>query len=115
MGNKGDNNQSKPFYPSLKPIKNSVVPKSRNTPRQPKAEAFIKVPVVLGETTVQIDMDACIHFPEPVLEIKEVNKKLKLTQCRLLLPTNKLFIKGFVRKNIQYATPKSTSKSTSRN
>lgn len=69
-GNKGDNNQSKPFYPSLKPIKNLVVPESRNTPRQPKAiqEDFIKVPVVLGETTVQIDMDACIHFPKPVLD-----------------------------------------------
>ena len=39
-------------------------------------------------------------------------------QCRLLLPTNKLFVKGFVRKNIQYASPskeihESTHKSVS--
>lgn len=100
---------AKPFYP--KPgEKNSVVPRSKNKPRQPKTikNAIIKVPVVLGETTVQIDMTAKIDFPEPVLEIKEVKKNFKLTQCRLLLPTNKLFIKGFVRKNIQYATPKSS-------
>ncbi|UOE53079.1 DUF3794 domain-containing protein [Bacillus sp. CMF12] len=75
-----------------------------------------KVPVVLAELTLQINVDAVITFPEPVLEIKDIKKHVKLTQCRLLLPTNKLFIKGFVRKNIQYASPSpeiepSTSKS----
>ncbi|WP_028782493.1 CsxC family protein [Thalassobacillus devorans] len=64
-----------------------------------------KVPVVLAELTIQVDMNASITFPEPVLEIKDVKKRVKITQCRLLLPTNKLFIKGFVRKNIQYASP----------
>ncbi|KML36123.1 MULTISPECIES: CsxC family protein [Cytobacillus] len=64
-----------------------------------------KVPVVLAELTLQLNIDALITFPEPVLEIKDVKKSVKLTQCRLLLPTNKLFIKGFVRKNIQYASP----------
>jgi hypothetical protein len=64
-----------------------------------------KVPVVLAELTLQVHADTTISFPEPVLEIKDIKKRLKLTQCRLLLPTNKLFIKGFVRKNIQYASP----------
>ena len=64
-----------------------------------------KVPVVLAELTIQINVDAVIQFPEPVLEIKDIKKHIKLTQCRLLLPTNKLFVKGFVRKNIQYASP----------
>lgn len=64
-----------------------------------------KVPVVLAELLLQINVDAIIEFPEPVLEIKDIKKQVKLTQCRLLLPTNKLFIKGFVRKNIQYASP----------
>ncbi|WP_442599213.1 CsxC family protein [Neobacillus sp. D3-1R] len=64
-----------------------------------------KVPVVLAELTLQANVDTNITFPEPVLEIKDIKKRLKITQCRLLLPTNKLFIKGFVRKNIQYATP----------
>ncbi|MFG6117171.1 CsxC family protein [Halobacillus sp. MO56] len=64
-----------------------------------------KVPVVLAELNIQVDMNAEITFPEPVLEIKDVKKRVKITQCRLLLPSDKLFIKGFVRKNIQYASP----------
>lgn len=80
------------------------------TPEIINANPYIKVPVVLGETTIQIDLDSIIEFPEPVLEIKQIKKNLKLVQCRLLLPTNKLFLKGFIRKNIQYATPKEGGK-----
>lgn len=95
---------SQPYYPGQK---NTILPRSNNKKVQPEAvrEAFVKVPVVLGEQTVQLDLTARIDFPEPVLEIKDVKKNIKITQCRLLLPTNKLFLKGFVRKNIQYATP----------
>ncbi|QAS52218.1 CsxC family protein [Halobacillus litoralis] len=64
-----------------------------------------KVPVVLSELNIQVNINETITFPEPVLEIKDIKKRVNLTQCRLLLPTNKLFIKGFVRKNIQYASP----------
>ncbi|GKU80707.1 CsxC family protein [Niallia sp. NCCP-28] len=74
-----------------------------------------KIPVVLAELTLQVNLDAFIDFPEPVLEIKDVKKHIKLTQCRLLLPTNKLFVKGYVRKNIQYASPsKEIDQSTAR-
>ncbi|MBN8235703.1 DUF3794 domain-containing protein [Halobacillus kuroshimensis] len=64
-----------------------------------------KVPVVLAELKLQIHVSETITFPEPVLEIKDIKKRVHLTQCRLLLPSKKLFIKGFVRKNIQYASP----------
>lgn len=109
---KGDSKPSQPYFPAVKPEKNTVLPGVPNKPIHPRAiqKAYVKVPVVLGETKVQIDMDAKIDFPEPVLEIKEIKKHLKLTQCRLLLPTNKLFLKGFVRKNIQYATPFSSTR-----
>ncbi|MEH7117998.1 DUF3794 domain-containing protein [Neobacillus vireti] len=79
-----------------------------NKPHKPQlslGKIITKVPVVLAELTLQVNIDAFIDFPEPVLEIKDIKKHVKLTQCRLLLPTNKLFVKGFVRKNIQYATP----------
>ncbi|MBS4174269.1 CsxC family protein [Bacillus sp. FJAT-49736] len=91
-----------------KVVHSSVQQEASNRPVQPRvinAHPFMKVPVVLGEQTVQIDLDSIIKFPEPVLEIKKIRKNIKLVQCRLLLPTNKLFLKGFVRKNIQYATP----------
>ncbi|MBU8907400.1 DUF3794 domain-containing protein [Desertibacillus haloalkaliphilus] len=115
-GHKKVNNDYAPppyFKHQPKKRKNAVLPEASNREMEPEiavGKAFVKVPVVLAEDTVQIDMNAKIDFPEPVLEIKEVKKNLKVTQCRLLLPTNKLFIKGFVRKNIQYATPTHGSK-----
>lgn len=87
---------------------NSSLHSCENKPHRPHVsigKMVTKVPVVLAELTVQVNMDALIKFPEPVLEIKDIKKRIKLTQCRLLLPTDKLFIKGFVRKNIQYASP----------
>ena len=74
--------------------------------------AVVKVPVVLAELQVQINVDSIISLPEPALEIKDIRKNLKVTQCMLLQDTNMLFIKGFVRKNIDYATRGSCANST---
>lgn len=63
-----------------------------------------KIPVVLAELTLQVNVDSIIELPEFAYEIKDIKKHLKITQCLLLQNTNMLFIKGFVRKNIQYAT-----------
>ncbi|MGO4886834.1 CsxC family protein [Anaerobacillus sp. MEB173] len=93
--------------------KNAISPKVNNHPVEPDVtigKSTAKVPVVLAETVVQLDLNSMIEFPEPVLEIKDIKKNLKITQCRLLIPTNKLFLSGFVRKNIQYATPKYSKK-----
>ena len=72
----------------------------------PIRNAVAKIPVVLAELTLQINVDAMINLPEPAIEIKRIGKRLKVIQCRLLQNTNKLFIKGFVRKNIEYSTRK---------
>lgn len=63
-----------------------------------------KLPVTLAELDVRFFVNARIDLPEPALEIKDIKKNLKITQCMLLQPTNMLFIKGFVRKNIDYST-----------
>jgi hypothetical protein len=107
---KGSEHPAPPYF-NYKPMKqkNALSPKVGNRPVDPDVitgKATVKVPVVLAETVVQLDLNPTIKFPEPVLEIKSIKKNLKITQCRLLLPTNKLFLAGFVRKNIQYATPK---------
>lgn len=62
------------------------------------------LPVTLAELAVRFFVSATIDLPEPALEIKAIKKNLKITQCMLLQPTNMLFIKGFVRKNIDYST-----------
>lgn len=64
-----------------------------------------RVPVVLAEARVITSVSTVIHFPSPVLEIKRIKKNVKLVQCHLLPGTNRLFLEGFVRKNIQFATP----------
>lgn len=63
-----------------------------------------KLPVVLADLTVRFFVNATINLPEPVLEIRSIRKKLKITQCMLLQPSNVLFIKGFVRKSLDYTT-----------
>lgn len=63
-----------------------------------------KIPVVLAEFTLQVNVSSFIKLPEAALEIKDIKKRLKIVQCRLLQNTNVLFIKGFVRKNIDYST-----------
>lgn len=102
-----------------------------------KKRVIAKIPVVLAEIDVQIDVLSTITLPEEALEIKQITKKLKLTQCRLLqaFPKKnrdkdwerdaedwenesddwgkpdkhkkklkfKLFIEGFVRKNIEFS------------
>lgn len=63
-----------------------------------------KVPVVIAEFTVQIDNESKIRLCEQAIEIKRIRKNVFLTQCRLISKTGKVFISGFVRKNIEYAT-----------
>ncbi|MBU3188023.1 hypothetical protein K9O30_00250 [Clostridium bowmanii] len=74
----------------------------------------VKVPVVLAQKNIQIDVESEIKLKEPFYEIKRIKKTVFLTQCKLLplsgriidgVPvTGKLFISGYVRKNIEYAT-----------
>ncbi|MBU9723602.1 MULTISPECIES: CsxC family protein [Bacillaceae] len=100
--------------PKAEKIEKEIIKKPLKKPvTKPKVhheDTHVKVPVVLGEENVQIDLTTKINFPDPVLEIKDIKKNIKVTQCRLLLPTKKLFLKGFIRKNIQYATPVEGSK-----
>ncbi|KAB3531577.1 hypothetical protein F8153_05225 [Alkaliphilus serpentinus] len=79
---------------------NTPVPINANT-----AGAVAKLPVVLAELNVQFNVSSTIKLPELALDIKRIRKTLKITQCLLLQDTNVLFIKGFVRKNIEYSTP----------
>lgn len=78
----------------------------------------LKVPVVIAERTIQVVAEADIPLNPPASEIKRVLKDVILTQCKLvpvefapIAGTNfvnvtraKLFIEGFIRKNIEYAT-----------
>lgn len=75
-----------------------------------KGPLVVKVPVVLAQIKVQIDTESEIRLDEPALEIKRIRKNLRLTQCKLVPRAKKLFLAGFVRKNIEFATVKCSNK-----
>lgn len=68
-----------------------------------------KVPKVLAEFIIQIDSESVIRLNEPSYEIKRIEKQVFLTQCRYIPPTDKVFIQGYIRKNIEYAVKSCTS------
>lgn len=71
-----------------------------------------KVPVVLADCKIQIDVEAEIHLDEPAFDIKTVDKKVCITQCHVVPHSNKLFLAGYVQKNIQYSTVRCANKSS---
>ena len=99
-------------------ISSQTLPLSSGTTITPMGRSgpiVAKIPVVLGEREIQIDVEAVFKLNEPFFEIKRIKKNVYLTQCKLLprsgviapdgtLVSGKLFISGFVRKNIEYAT-----------
>ncbi|WP_373368717.1 CsxC family protein [Clostridium weizhouense] len=83
----------------------------------PAGPVFLKLPVVLAETNITIPVEATITLDQAAIEIKRIKKNVFLTQSRLIpfsstdaTPnTGILFIAGFIRKNIEYATQTCTA------
>jgi len=83
-------------------------------PHQPT----LKIPVVLTEQTLQIVVESDITLTPAATEIKRVTKNVFLEQVKLVpvefqaiknsdfffVTKAKLFVSGFIRKNIEYAT-----------
>jgi hypothetical protein len=68
-----------------------------------------KIPVVLAEAEISIPIMAELKLEDKAIEIKRIKKNVYVTQCHLL-PTEHcdtkgtLFLEGFIRKNVEYAT-----------
>lgn len=91
-----------------------------NTAAEPivTVNPLIKVPVVLAERTLQIVVETDVPLDPPASEIKRVLKNVFLTQGKLVpvaftpvegtayrrVTRAKLFVSGFIRKNIEYAS-----------
>ncbi|MCM1992165.1 CsxC family protein [Oceanirhabdus seepicola] len=87
-----------------------------------RGKIVVKIPVVLSECFIQIDTEACIELEHPALEIKRIKKDVILTQAKLIpfasnynkycqrFEGGKLFLKGYIRKNIEYATVECTNR-----
>lgn len=72
----------------------------------------VKIPVVLAETNIIIPVVSEIRLESKAFEIKRIKKNVYVTQCHLIPnssiapgnTTGVLYLEGFVRKNIEYAT-----------
>ena len=98
-------------------IESSTLPLCSGTDITPDAvipPVIAKIPVVIAEKEIQVDVEARMTLKEKYYEIKRIKKDVYLTQCELIpragviqngVPvTGKLFISGYVKKNIEYAS-----------
>ena len=101
---------------NIKPSKNtsSMFVESKVIPLCPSTTAkqnFIKgplvcnFPVVLCELKLQIDCESEIKFSKPVLNIIDIKSNVNISEYKLILTANKLFISGYIRESIQYTNP----------
>ncbi|WP_066021573.1 MULTISPECIES: CsxC family protein [Clostridium] len=106
-----DNNQgcevSDPIC-SAAVIRPTTLEQAENFPVRP---GKYKLPVVLSEFVIQIDVEAKVRLNFPSYEIKRIEKQVFLTQCRYIGGTDKVFIAGYIRKNIEYASRNCTTRS----
>lgn len=88
-------------------LKSKTLDISPNIPETPTGNrdgVIAKIPVVLAQLVIPINITSFIDLPEEAIKIKDINKRLNLTECVLLQPTNVLFVKGFINKSIEYST-----------
>lgn len=67
-------------------------------------QVVVNVPVVLSQFEMEFACETIIKLDYPAFDVKRIKKNVFLNECRLLPKANKLFIGGFVRKNIEYST-----------
>ena len=77
----------------------------------------VKIPVVLTECNITINVQSSLKLEDTVLEIKHIRKNAYLNQCKLIPNsendkpnTGILFLAGFIRKNIEYSTKEHNDK-----
>lgn len=132
------NNDAEAKFCDSKVITSKTLPECFSESLEPigrHGPLVVKIPVVIAEPKIQIDVESEIRLEEPALEIKRIKKNIFLTQCKLITICEdrenkwdgenskdckgdkdgkkehkcnfgKLFISGFVRKNIEYSTLK---------
>ncbi|KOO51656.1 CsxC family protein [Viridibacillus arvi] len=118
--NNSQQQQAQPLQPACTVPSTQQIPVADNavvnneTPSTP----IMKVPVVLVERSLQIVVESDIPLVPPATEIKRVTKNAFLNQVKLVPVTfvqiddsnffevtrAKLFVSGFIRKNIEYST-----------
>lgn len=90
-------------------LDSGVVPEYPSRLIKPEADykqLVVNVPVLISQFEIEFACESTVELEYPATDIKHIKKNVFLEQCRLLPKVNKLFLSGFVRKNIEYSTCK---------
>ncbi|WP_460294242.1 CsxC family protein [Clostridium tertium] len=112
---KENTNECKIITAPCATVNSQVQSLTKETPVTPdvisSGPIFAKIPVVLAEINITIPVEATITLDKLAMEIKRIKKNVFLDQSRIIPfsqddqpGTGILFIKGFIRNNIEYAT-----------
>lgn len=74
-------------------------------------EIIAKIPVVLAEFIIQLNIDSRIDLHERIQHLHRTKKQLRVTKCVLLQNTNILLIKGVVRNHLEFYKSQSSHSS----
>lgn len=90
-------------------ISPSISPNIPEIPTGSTDGVIAKIPVVLAQLVIPLNIISSIELPGDALEIKDIEKRLQLEECLLLQPTNILFLKGSIVNSIDYSTLESSN------
>ncbi|MFL0252677.1 hypothetical protein ACJDT4_19875 [Clostridium neuense] len=63
----------------------------------------VRLPVVIAETTININLENTINFTRDVISIIDIRRKAIIKRCKLISQINRLFLDGVVVKSIEYS------------
>jgi hypothetical protein len=63
----------------------------------------VRLPVIISEPSVRINIENTVSFSKPVAYIKSIRRTVFITQCSLIPDMGKLFLSGIVKKSIEYS------------
>lgn len=74
------------------------------TPDYKTCSLVVDIPVIISQFKLKVYCQASVELDSYTLEIKRTKKNVFLSECKLFPTVNKLFIAGFIRNNIEYAS-----------
>ncbi|WP_123052826.1 hypothetical protein [Clostridium sp. JN-1] len=63
----------------------------------------VRVPIIIAQPIVNINIENTIELPRPAIYIKSINRRVLIDKCSLIPEIRKVFLSGTIKKNIEYS------------
>lgn len=92
-------------------ISSKNIPECKNEPEEPCCNEvkYINVPVVISQFKICLQLENSVRFAEPIVCLKGSKKTIQLKECKLIPGTKKVFIRGIIKKVLEYASARCQS------